>query len=158
MAFAGVWLPRRRRAGLLHGGTVPPARDHGCDDSRALAGEPPKGTPRILARGLGRPAWSRWPTPRQSGEVPNPAGVELPLFGGAGHDPALEGEAGQVSPPARAGLVADAVQVGVDGTDAELQQLRDVLVGLAASDQLEDLPLPLGDPDGRLEQVGSERR
>src|SRR6266540_4140395 len=141
MAFAGVWLPRRRRAGLLHGGTVPPAPDHGCDDSRALAGEPPKGTPRILARGLGRPAWSRWPTPRQSGEVPNPAGVELPLFG----------EAGQVCPPARAGLVADAVQVGVDGTYAELQQLRDVLVGLPASHQLEDLPLPLGDPDGRLE-------
>ncbi len=46
----------------------------------------------------------------------------------------------------------------MDGTDAELQQLRDVLVGLAAGNQLKDLPLPLSDPDGRLEQVGGERR
>jgi hypothetical protein len=82
---------------------------------------PPGGPPESLARGLGRPAWSRWPVPCQSGEVPNPAGVELPLFGGAGHNPLLESEAGQVCPPARAGLVTDAVQVGVDGTDAELE-------------------------------------
>src|SRR6266545_1897698 len=132
--------------------------DRACDDGRALTGEPRWGPPESSPGGSAALDGPAGPTPCQGGEVPNPAGVELPLFGEAGRNPAFEGEAGQVCPPARAGLVADAVQVGVDGTDAELQQLRDVLIGLAAGDQLEDLPLPLGDPDGRLEQVGGERR
>jgi hypothetical protein len=46
----------------------------------------------------------------------------------------------------------------VNGPHAELEPLCDVLVGLAAGHQLQDLPLPMGDVDRRLQQVGGERR
>src|SRR5215207_7690520 len=41
---------------------------------------PPGGPPKTIARGLGRTQWCGAAGSCQSGEVPNPAGVELPLF------------------------------------------------------------------------------
>ena len=53
-----------------------------------------------------------------------------------------EGQAGQVGAAAAAGLVPDAVQVGADRADADVQLGGDLGVGAALGDQGDQLPFP----------------
>lgn len=58
---------------------------------------------------------------------------ELPTLIGGGAA-LLEGESGEVGPAAGAGFGPDAVEVGVDGVQADAQQVSNVVVGLPTGD------------------------
>ena len=69
-------------------------------------------------------------------------------------DALLQGQAGQVGAAAAAALVADAVQVGADGADADEQLLGDLGVGPPLGDQGDQFAFPRAELAGPAAPAG----